>query len=104
VTHLQQIEWCPDSVGHAMVVEQVTLQYETDGWIMATTETGRSGLIPNTYLRILSTQTPFQDDPFGAAQQADPFAGGDPFAGRFHMEKFVDPLLDLGVPGCVSSV
>jgi hypothetical protein len=61
--------------------QEVTLQYETDGWIMATTETGRSGLIPNTYLRILSTQTPFQDDPFGAAQQADPFAGGDPFAG-----------------------
>lgn len=66
-----------------MVVGQVTLQYETDGWIMATTETGRSGLIPNTYLRILSTQTPFQDDPFGATQQTDPFAGGDPFAGWF---------------------
>lgn len=50
---------------------------------MATTETGRSGLIPETFLRILSSQTPFSGDPFGAsAPQDDPFSGGDPFAGQ----------------------
>lgn len=70
---------------------QVTLQYESDGWIMAATETGRAGLIPEAYLRITrggSGPTPFSADPFGAPSAAaalpqdDPFSGGDPFSGE----------------------
>lgn len=77
---------------HTSPCMQVTLQYESDGWIMAATATGRSGLIPEAYLRILSSATPFSSDPFRASSAAavaaappspqdDPFSGGDPFSG-----------------------
>ena len=69
-------------------VAQLTLQYESDGWIMVATESGRSGLVPEQYLRITAAgKTPFGGggDPFAVAGAAadDPFSGGvDPFAGE----------------------
>ena len=56
---------------------QVTLHHEADGWIMCSTEAGRRGLVPATYIRIIKTKP--RDDPFAVTD--DPFGADDPFAG-----------------------
>jgi hypothetical protein len=57
--------------------QQVTLHHEADGWIMCSTEAGRRGLVPATYIRI--TKTKPREDPFAVTD--DPFGADDPFAG-----------------------
>ncbi len=50
---------------------------------MATTESGRSGLVPEQYLQLQAAKTPFGvGAPAQPAARDDPFAGGDPFAGE----------------------
>lgn len=38
---------------------QVSLQYESDAWMMVTTDSGRSGLVPSSFLNILTQNSPF---------------------------------------------
>ncbi len=33
---------------------QVKLEYESDAWMMVKTESGRSGLVPSNFLRIVN--------------------------------------------------
>ena len=67
---------------------QVTLHHEADGWIMCSTEAGRKGLVPATYIRVIKTKP--RDDPFAATDDA--FGADDPFAGM------------CGAPCCVESL
>ena len=47
---------------------------------MCSTEAGRRGLVPATYIRILKTKP--REDPFAVTD--DPFGADDPFAGVLH--------------------
>ena len=57
---------------------QVTVHHEADGWIMCSTEAGRRGLVPASYIRITATKPRL--DPFAVSD--DPFGSDDPFAGK----------------------
>ncbi len=39
------------------------LQYESDAWMMVSTDSGRSGLVPSSFLKVL-TQSPFNRPSF----------------------------------------
>jgi len=67
--------------------QQVSLQYESDAWMMVTTDSGRSGLVPSSFLNILTQNSPFSQpfnqDPFVAkTPTADAYArvSSDPFS------------------------
>ena len=55
----------------------MTVHHEADGWIMCSTEAGRRGLVPASYIRITATKP--RSDPFAVSD--DPFGSDDPFAG-----------------------
>lgn len=44
------------------------LQYESDAWMMVSTDSGRSGLVPSSFLKVL-TQSPFNRPSFQVRRQ-----------------------------------
>ena len=83
---------------------QVNLHYESDEWLMVSTEAGRRGLVPARFVRILHSRSPFSSDPFGSGGGADPFSGSDPFASGVFTLKGPCRLSSPGRCRCYASV